>query len=197
MSAQATELVIFALLFALVTGLGFYAARWNSRDGLDRLDEWGLGGREFGFWVSFFLNSGELFTTYTFIALPALMFGVGAMGFFAVPFTIFAYPLVFLPLVRLWSVSRAHGYVTSADFVAGRYDSPTLALLVAITGIIATMPYLALQLAGLEAVLRTMGINGTGLAGHIPLFVAFVVLAAYTYRSGLRAPALIASLRPC
>jgi solute:Na+ symporter, SSS family len=195
MSAHETELVIFTLLFALVTGLGFYAARWHSRGPLDRLDEWGLGGRKFGFWVSWFLNSGDIFTAYTFIALPTLMFGVGAMGFFALPFTIFAYPLVFLPLVRLWSVSRAHGYVTSADFVAGRYGSATLALVVAVTGIIATMPYLALQLAGLEAVLRTMGLNGAGLAGHAPLFVAFVVLAAYTYRSGLRAPALIAFVK--
>ncbi len=195
MSARATEWVVFTVLFALVTGLGFYAVRWNSKGGLDRLDEWALGGRKFGFWVSFFLNSGELFTTYTFIALPALIFGVGAMGFFAFPFTMFAYPLVFLPLVRLWSVSRAHGYVTPADFVAGRYGSATLALLVAVTGIIATVPYLALQLAGLEAVLRTMGLNGAGPAGHIPLFIAFVIMAAYTYRSGLRAPALIAFVK--
>lgn len=195
MSAHETELVIFTLLFALVTGLGFYAARWHSRGPLDRLDEWGLGGRRFGFWVSWFLNSGDIFTASTFVASPALMFGVGAMGFFGVPFTMFAYPLVFLPLVRLWSVSRAHGYVTSADFVAGRYGSATLALVVAVTGIIATMPYIALQLAGLEAVLRTMGLNGAGLAGHIPLFVAFVIMAAYTYRSGLRAPALIAFVK--
>jgi SSS family solute:Na+ symporter len=195
MSAHRTELVIFTLLFALITGLGFYAARWNSRASLDRLDEWGLGGRRFGFWVSWFLNSGDLFTASTFIALPTLMFGVGAMGFFAVSFTMFAYPLVFLPLVRLWSVSRVRGYVTPADFVAGRYGSPTLALVVAVTGIIATMPYIAVQLAGLEAVLRTIGLNGAGLVGHAPLFVAFVVLAAYTYRSGLRAPALIAFVK--
>jgi SSS family solute:Na+ symporter len=95
----------------------------------------------------------------------------------------------------LWSVSRVHGYVTPADFVAGRYGSDTLAFLVAITGIVATMPYIALQLAGLEAVLRTMGLNGSGLAGHLPLFVAFVILALYTYQSGLRAPALIAFVK--
>jgi solute:Na+ symporter, SSS family len=194
-SAHGTELAIFTLLFALVTGLGFYAARWHSKGKLDRLDEWGLGGRKFGFWVSWFLNSGDIFTASTFVALPALMFGVGAVGFYGVAFTMFAYPLVFLPLVRLWSVSRVHGYVTPADFVAGRYGSPMLALLVAVTGIIATIPYIAVQLAGLEAVLRTMGLNGAGLAGHAPLFVAFVILAAYTYRSGLRAPALIAFVK--
>jgi SSS family solute:Na+ symporter len=95
----------------------------------------------------------------------------------------------------MWSVSRVRGYVTPADFVRGRFGSPILALLVAITGIVATMPYIALQLVGLEAVLRTMGINGNGFTGHLPLLIAFVILAFYTYQSGLRAPALIAFVK--
>jgi SSS family solute:Na+ symporter len=190
-----TELIIFAALFVLVTGLGFYAARWQRGGALDHLDEWGLGGRRFGSWITWFLIGGDLYTAYTFVAVPALMFGAGAMGFFALPYTVLVYPLVFLPLVRMWSVSRVHGYVTPADFVQGRYGSATLALLVAITGIVATMPYIALQLAGLEAVLRTMGLNGGGLTGHAPLFIAFVILALYTYQSGLRAPALIAFVK--
>ena len=195
MTVRWTEMIIFAVLFVLVTGLGFYAARWQRGGALDHLDEWGLGGRRFGSWVTWFLIGGDLYTAYTFVAVPALMFGAGAMGFFALPYTVLVYPLVFLPLVRLWSVSRVHGYVTPADFVAGRYGSATLALLVAVTGIVATMPYIALQLAGLEAVLRTMGLNGGGLAGHAPLFIAFVILALYTYQSGLRAPALIAFVK--
>lgn len=195
MTVRWIELIIFAALFVLVTGLGFYAARWQRGGALDHLDEWGLGGRRFGSWITWFLIGGDLYTAYTFVAVPALMFGAGAMGFFALPYTVLVYPLVFLPLVRMWSVSRVHGYVTPADFVQGRYGSATLALLVAITGIVATMPYIALQLAGLEAVLRTMGLNGGGLAGHAPLFIAFVILALYTYQSGLRAPALIAFVK--
>ncbi len=194
-TGQSTELSIFAVLFLLVTVLGFVASRWRSAATLDHLDEWGLGGRKFGSWITWFLIGGDLYTAYTFVAVPALLFGTGAMGFFALPYTVILYPIVFLPLLRLWSVSRVHGYVTPADFVKGRYDSPTLALLIAITGIVATMPYIALQLAGLEAVLRTMGLNGTGLLGHLPLFVAFVILAVYTYQSGLRAPALIAFVK--
>src|SRR5882757_4181508 len=192
---QWVELIIFALLFALVTVLGFVASRWRRGATLDHLDEWGLGGRMFGSWVTWFLVGGDLYTAYTFVAVPALLFGAGAIGFYALPYTIVLYPLVFLPVLRLWSVSRVHGYVTPADFVHGRYGSPVLALLVAVTGIVATMPYIALQLAGLEAVLRTMGLNGTGLAGHLPLFIAFVILALYTYQSGLRAPALIAFVK--
>jgi solute:Na+ symporter, SSS family len=192
---QWPELVVFTVLFLVVTVMGFLAARWQRGSSLDHLDEWGLGGRRFGSWITWFLVGGDLYTAYTFVAVPALLFGAGAIGFYALPYTVVLYPLVFLPVLRLWSVSRVHGYVTPADFVLGRYGSPVLALLVAITGLVATMPYIALQLVGLEAVLRTMGLNGSGIAGHLPLLVAFVILAIYTYQSGLRAPALIAFVK--
>jgi SSS family solute:Na+ symporter len=192
---QWTELIVFTVLFLVVTVMGFLASRWQRGDTLDHLDEWGLGGRKFGAWITWFLVGGDLYTAYTFVAVPALLFGAGAMGFFALPYTVVLYPLVFLPVLRLWSVSRVHGYVTPADFVRGRYGSSLLAFIVAITGLLATMPYIALQLVGLEAVLRTMGLNGSGLLGHLPLLVAFVILAVYTYQSGLRAPALIAFVK--
>ena len=189
------ELVVFAVLFVAVSVMGFLASRWRRAASLEHLDEWGLGGRKFGAWITWFLIGGDIYTAYTFVAVPALLFGAGALGFYALPYTVVLYPMIFLPVVRLWSVSRVHGFVTPADFVRGRYDSPVLALLVALTGLVATMPYIALQLVGLEAVLRTMGLNGTGVAGHLPLFVAFVILALYTYQSGLRAPALIAFVK--
>ncbi|MDP9396531.1 MAG: sodium:solute symporter [Actinomycetota bacterium] len=187
---KVTELVILLALFALVSGMGFVASRWRRAATLDNLDEWGLGGRNFGPWVTWFLLGGDLYTAYTFVAVPALIFGAGALGFFAVPYTIIVYPMVFLVAIRLWSVAHRHGYVTPADFVRGRFDSPTLALVVALTGIVATMPYIALQLVGIQAVLKTVG-----LGGEWPLFLAFAVLAAYTYQSGLRAPALIAFVK--
>ncbi|MFG3712234.1 monocarboxylate uptake permease MctP [Micromonospora sp. NPDC049460] len=191
-----TEIIVFSLLFLLVSGMGFVAARWRAPKDMAHLDEWGLGGRNFGGWITWFLVGGDLYTAYTFVAVPALMFGAGAAGFFAVPYTIVIYPLVFLVLCRLWSVSHRHGFVTPADFVRSRFDSPVLALLVAITGIVATMPYIALQLVGIEAVLKTMGVTGeSALARHLPIIVAFAILAAYTYQSGLRAPALIAFVK--
>ena len=190
LSDHVTEMVVFVTLFALVSGMGFGAARWRRASSLHHLDEWGLGGRNFGTWITWFLLGGDLYTAYTFVAVPALIFSAGAIGFYAVPYTILIYPLAFLVLVRMWSVSYVHGYVTPADFVRGRFGSPTLALLVALTGIVATMPYIALQLVGISAVLKVMGVNG-----HLPLVVAFAILAVYTYNSGLRAPALIAFVK--
>jgi solute:Na+ symporter, SSS family len=180
---------VFIVLFGFVTLLGFFAARWRRGD-LSQLDEWGLGGRRFGTVVTWFLLGGDLYTAYTFIAVPALMFGAGAVGFFAVPYTIFVYPIMFTVFPRLWSVAHAKGYVTAADFVRGRFGNHTLALAIAITGIVATMPYIALQLVGIEAVIAGLGIHG-----ELPLVIAFVVLAAYTYTSGLRAPAMIAVVK--
>ncbi|HVV64530.1 MAG TPA: sodium:solute symporter [Rhizomicrobium sp.] len=199
MKADPVAITVFLGLCALVTAMGFVAARWRRGD-LDYLHEWGLGGRRFGAIVTWFLLGGDLYTAYTFVAVPALMFGAGAMGFFAVPYTVLVYPLLFVVFPRLWSVARKHGYVTAADFVRGRFGNHWLALAIAATGILATMPYIALQLVGMETVIAGLGIPTAFAVGGVaipdaPLFIAFVALAAYTYNSGLRAPAMISVVK--
>ncbi len=186
--------VIFLILFLFVAGLGFWAANWRKGD-LSLLDEWGLGGRRFGTWVTWFLLGGDLYTAYTFIAVPALVYGVGAFGFFAVPYTIVLYPIMYIVMPRLWRVCRANSFVTPSDFVKARFDSRSMSLAVAVTGILATMPYIALQLVGIQAVLVAMGVASSGALKDLPLFIAFAILAAYTYTSGLRAPALTAVVK--
>ena len=192
---NASAVTVFVVLFLLVSVLGFYAGRWQPGN-LGALNEWGLAGRRFGTLVTWFLLGGDLYTAYTFIAVPALVYGAGAVGFFAVPYTIIIYPLAFMVMPRLWAVARSRGYVTAADFVKGRFDSRGLGLAVAITGILATMPYIALQLVGMQAVLQTLGFTGNDFFGRdLALIVAFAVLAAYTYTSGLRAPAAVAVVK--
>jgi solute:Na+ symporter, SSS family len=194
MEVNWTALIVFVLLFGFVTWLGFAAAHWRRGD-LDQLHEWGLGGRRFGTVITWFLVGGDLYTAYTFIAVPALAFGAGALAFFAVPYTILIYPILFVVFPRLWYVAHKHGYITAADFVRGRFGNRWLALAVTITGLVATMPYIALQLVGLQVVIGALGITGEGWVGDIPLVVAFIILAAFTYSSGLRAPAAIAVVK--
>jgi solute:Na+ symporter, SSS family len=189
---------VLVFFFAVVTIGGFIAARWHRPHSMHSLDEWGLGGRGFGTVTTWFLLGGDLYTAYTFVAVPAAMFATGAVsGWFAVPYTILVYPLIFVFMPRMWSVAHARGYVTPADFVKGRYGSRGLSLAVALTGILATMPYIALQLVGIQAVVDTVGLGGSSNAfvKDLPLIIAFAVLAAYTYSSGLRAPALIAFVK--
>jgi solute:Na+ symporter, SSS family len=193
-SLNVTATTIFVVLFLLVTWLGFVAARWRKAD-LNLLHEWGLGGRRFGTVVTWFLLGGDLYTAYTFIAVPALVYGKGAIGFFAVPYTLLVYPVLYLVFPRLWAITHARGHVTAADFVRDRFGSRMLALAVAVTGIVATMPYIALQLVGMEVVIGALGFPQGGFTGHLPLVIAFLILAAFTYTSGLRAPALIAVVK--
>jgi solute:Na+ symporter, SSS family len=187
-----TALSVFLFFFALVTVVGFAASRWQ-RGGTHKgahLDEWGLGGRNFGAWITWFLVGGDFYTAYTVIAVPALVYAVGAYGFFALPYTILVYPIVFVIMPKLWQEAKKNGHVTAADVVYGRYGSRALESAVALTGIVATMPYIALQLVGMEVVIKALG-----LTGELPLAAAFVILALYTYAAGLRAPALIAFVK--
>src|SRR4030088_1246528 len=183
-------LAIFLFFFLLVTVMGFFAARWKAGPVSEHLDEWGLGGRQFGTWITWFLVGGDFYTAYTVIAVPALVYAVGAYGFFALPYTIIVYPFVFAVMPVLWKVAHANGHVTAADVVHGTYNSRGLELAVAITGMVATMPYIALQLIGMSVVIKAKG-----LTGELPIVAAFIILGPCTYSSGLRAPALIAFVK--
>jgi SSS family solute:Na+ symporter len=180
---------VFIVVFVGVTIFAFRAARWRQGD-LNRLQEWGLAGRRFGTIVTWCLLGGDIYTAYTLIALPGFVYAVGALGFFAIPYATLAYVVFFLVMPKFWIVARHCGYVTPADFVRERFDSPILALLVAVTGILAVMPYLALQMYGMEVVIAQMGVPI-----EISLLIAFVFLAAYTYIGGIRAPAMIAIVK--
>ena len=195
---NAVSFTILVVLFAVVAFVGFAAARWRRAEDLLHLHEWGLGGRGFGTFVTWFLLGGDLYTAYTFIAVPALVFGTGAAGFFTLSYTIMVYPIVFVFLPRLWSVARVHGYITPADFIRGRYGSQR------------AVPRRGLHRhPGRHALHRPAAGRHPVRAdrdGHrrqfhlrvradLPLIIAFLILAGYTFVSGLRGPALIAFIK--
>ncbi|HEY5256759.1 MAG TPA: sodium:solute symporter [Candidatus Baltobacteraceae bacterium] len=186
--------IVFLVLVGAVTVMGFAAAGWG-RANLASFEEWALGGRHFGTLVTWFLMGGDLYTAYTFIAVPALVYGAGAIGFFAVPYATIAYPIVFIVLARFWVVAKKRGYITTADFVRDRYGDRSLELAVAVTGVLAAMPYIALQLVGMKTVFVQLGGIFAAHDSIVALVVSFVLLGAYTYNSGLRAPALIAFVK--
>src|ERR1700689_3837759 len=167
---NAVALTVFIALFGFVSVVGFVAARWRQGD-LDQLHEWGLGGRRFGTVVSWFLLGGDLYTAYTFVALPAFLYGAGAIGFFAVPYTTLAFIFFFVVVTRFWVVARNRGYVTLADFIRDRYGDRRLEVAVALTCVAAAMPYVALQLVGMQAVLTQFGAGSQFVQGSA-LFVA-------------------------
>ena len=190
-----TALAVFLVLFGGVTVLGFLAANYQRGD-LNALHEWGLAGQRFNTWITWFLLGGDVYTAYTFVALPALATGLGALAMFPLCLIgIVSCPLVFVFGPRFWTIAHKRHYITFADFARDRFDSKGLELVVACTGIIAVMLYIALQLVGLEVAIKALGLTGPGWIGDLPVIAAFAVLAFYTYRGGLRAPALVAIVK--
>ena len=166
---------------------------------MESLDEWGLGGRQFGTWVTWFLLGGDLYTAYTFVAVPAAMFAAGAVaGFFAVPYTIVLYPIIFIfmapavvgqPPARLRHPGRLRPRAGTA-----RAGSPSPSRSPASSRRCRTSRSSS---SASRRCSRSSGLGGGDslLAKDLPLFIAFALLAAYTYSSGLRAPAVIAFVK--
>ncbi|BBD73871.1 hypothetical protein HS1genome_2260 [Sulfodiicoccus acidiphilus] len=199
MNVDSVTLGVFVGLFVVFVLLGFLASRFRRGD-LSSLNEWGLGGRRFGALLVWFLLGADLFTAYTFIAVPSGYLAKGSLYWFAVPYVGTSFGVALLTMPRLWTVSRNRGYVTASDFIKERMNSRSLAVAVALTGIVAELPYIALQIVGLEAVLTVLllGLNLAASAKEITeiaLIIAFVVLAAYTITSGLRGAVLTGCLR--
>lgn len=192
---QAAMLAAFVSVIGGASLLAVAARKFHRRDALPSLEGWALADRSLGPVWTWLLLGGSVFTAYTFTSIPGLVYGHGASGFFALPYTVIVCPLAFVLLPKLWSVARLHGYVTVADFVRGRYGSPPLALMIALTGILATMPYLALQLLGIRAVLAAGGLYPRGVTGDLVMVALFTGLAVATYRYGLRAPTVISAMK--
>lgn len=186
-------IIPFVSLFLFFIVLGFYGKYWR-KGNLNQVHEWALAGRKLGTTLVFFLIGADLYTAYTFVAVPSGIFAKGPLYFFAVPYVALTFAVALVTMPKLWSVSREKGYITASDFVKDRFGSLTLAVLIAVTGIAAELPYIALQIVGMQSVLTVMlaGYSNAQTVGEISLLIAFIVLAAFTYTSGLRGATLTA-----
>ncbi|MCQ4337048.1 MAG: sodium:solute symporter [Sulfolobales archaeon] len=186
-------LAVFLALLAVFTFLGFYGVKWRKGD-LRLLHEWALAGRRLGWFVVWFLLGADLFTAYTFIAVPSGMLASGPLYFFAVPYVAWGFAVALITMPKLWEYSKEKGYVTAADFVKDRFGSKSLSVLVALVGAVAELPYIALQIVGMQAVLAMLLIGLTGkvntTVSEIALVISFIILAAFTWTSGLRGATL-------
>ena len=80
-----TIIAVFVAFFAVFVFLGFYGSRWRKGD-LSQLHEWALAGRRLGATLAFFLLGADIYTAYTFVAVPSSLYAKGALYFFAVPY---------------------------------------------------------------------------------------------------------------
>ena len=191
-----TALITTAIIILLVIFVGFYAGR--KKESRNSIEEWSIGGRNFGGLLIWFLVGADIYTAYTFLGLTGYGYSLGAAAFFAVPYVVLAYPIAYFVLPRIWEYAAKHHLTTLADFARERFQSRTIGVLVALTGIIFLIPYIDLQLSGIIGVAEVAGKGSFAnphAVGVAALIISFVLVAGYTYFSGLRAPAWTALIK--
>ena len=184
------DYAIFLLVVIVALFTGFIAYLWRKPKDMSDIEEWGLGGRRFGTVVVWFLLGGDLYTAYTLIAVPGVAASSGSLAMFAITYGIMIYPIVYATMPKLYAVSKKRHYITSSDYVRDRFDSKLLAMLIGITGVVAEMPYIALQEVSIGYIFRAMAVPVS-----VALIAAFAVVAIFTFVSGLRGPSLTAILK--
>lgn len=183
MSGAATAYTIIA---AIVLGTMAFALFSVRRVKMDP-QQFMVGGRSFGALLLWILLAGEVYTSFTFLGAAGWAYSRGAPALYILAYGTVGYIMgyFFLPLV--WRVGKARGLLTSADFFLDRFGSRGLAGFVAILQFVMIVPYVTLQLSGLQILLTIAGYgyyNATATVG-----VAFLLIAMFVFTAGLRGTA--------
>ncbi|MGE6486945.1 sodium:solute symporter family protein [Paenisporosarcina sp. NPDC076898] len=191
MQGNLTALLITSFIVLSVVLIGFIAGR--NKSSRSSVEEWSVGGRRFGPLLVWLLVGADLYTAYTFLGLTSTAFAAGSIAFFAIPYTIIAFFVSYFYLPKLWEVSKKHNLTTLADYAKGRFDSKFLSLLIAIVGVLMLIPYIDLQLAGIQ---DTLTVAGTGYINiKVVVIISFLLVALYTFFSGIKGPAYTAVIK--
>ncbi|KAA6452188.1 sodium:solute symporter family protein [Bacillus swezeyi] len=191
MQGNLTALLITAGIILTVVCIGFLAG--SNKQSRKSVEEWSVGGRRFGGLLVWFLVGADLYTAYTFLGLTSTAFTSGSVAFFAIPYSVLAYFIAYFFLPKIWHVAKEHKLTTLADYARERFSSKLLSSLVAIVGVLMLIPYICLQLSGIQ---DTLQVAGTGYINvNVVVIISFILVALYTFFSGIKGPTYTAIIK--
>ncbi|MFI6626979.1 sodium:solute symporter [Streptomyces sp. NPDC050528] len=179
-----TILIMTFTGIVLIGVLGFAGRRKPAAD----LSEWAVGGRNFGAVSMWFLQAGEVFTTFTFLGMAGLAFSGGVAALYALPYVPIGYMVLFFLAKRLWSLGKERGYLTQGDYLEDRYDSKLLGTVAAVLGVVFVLPYLQLQITGLGLIVQL--VTGNSSSGTLSMIIGSVLVVAFVLWAGLHGVAM-------
>ncbi len=180
MSSAAIALGIVAIVVVGTIAFALLCARRVSSDP----QEYIVGGRSFGTLFLWLLLAGEIYTSFSFLGAAGWAYGRGAPAYYILAYGTIAYIISYFLLPAIWRVAKERKLLTSADFFADRYGSRTLAVATAVVQFVCMIPYVTLQLSGLQILLSIAG-YGT-FDATIAVGVAFLMIALFVFTAGLR-----------
>ncbi|HEX3778735.1 MAG TPA: sodium:solute symporter family protein [Pseudonocardiaceae bacterium] len=176
-----STILIFAFVAIVLIGvLGVIGRRRPVRD----LSEWTVGGRRYGAFTMWFLQAGEVFTTFTFLGLAGLAFSGGVAVFYSLPYIPLGYAVLFFLARRVWTLGKQRGYLTQGDFLEDRFDSKLLGTLSAIIGVVFVLPYLQLQITGLGLIVNL--VTGDATSATLSMVIGCLFVIVFVLWTGLR-----------
>ncbi|MEW7850740.1 sodium:solute symporter family protein [Massilia aurea] len=182
--------IVFLLLLTTVVGaIGFGRAKTRNKTVAD----WALGGRGMGTLLFWFMNAGEIYTTFAVFGIAGYAWAMGAPAYLAFCSVSLSYAIGYLLMPKIWRAGRTAGLVTQADFFAARYEAPWLGVVTGLIGIGALIVYVQIQLVSLGLVVAlTFGDAVSPLVAHI---LAGVLMTAFVLFAGLRSAAYAAAIK--
>jgi SSS family solute:Na+ symporter len=189
MSDSTIALTVIFGIVVVSSAVAFYAGARYKMD----LEQWSVAARGFGVLLVWLLMAGEIYTTFAFLGASGWAYSRGAPALYILAYLALAYVVSFFILPYIWEVGRRFNMQTQSDFFEKRYGSKYLAAFVSLVGVAFIVPYLQLQLTGLGIIMEVASYGGIKRA--VAMLIAFALVAAFVFASGLRAAAWISVIK--
>ncbi|MFI8495748.1 sodium:solute symporter [Peribacillus butanolivorans] len=171
--------------------LSFYLGIRAKKGREMKLEQWAVGGRNFGSVLMFVLMAGEMFSTFTFLGASGAAYRLGGPSIYI--FCALTYVIPFWILPPIWRYAKKHKLLTQSDFFALKYNSKSLGLLVACIGVLSMIPYIVLQLKGFQIIVSEASYGM--ISPTLAVWIGMIVVTVFVYVSGIHGSAWTAVLK--
>lgn len=186
--------MILAMTLSVVLGTMVGALLYGRRQArAASMAEWAIGGRRFGLLIFWFLNAGEIYTTFAVLGISGFAWAHGAPAYLAFTSVSLSATIGYWLMPRIWDAGRKYDLVTQADFFSVHYRAPWLGCIVGVAGIIALIVYVQIQITALSLIIRmALGADVSQLTAAV---MAAAIMLAFVYSAGLRSAAFAAGVK--
>jgi len=149
--------------------------------------EYLVAGRSLGALLLWLLLAGEIYTAFTFLGAAGWAYGKGAPVYYILCYGPVAFIIGYFVMPLAWNVAKRLNMLTLGDLFIARFDSKALGAFVALAGFVFLIPYVTLQMTGLQILLDIAG-YGT-INAQSAVFIAVIAMAVFVFVTGLRGSA--------
>lgn len=181
------------ILFVFIIGISILGALPGLKDKHMNAENWAVGGRNFGRWLNWFIMAGEVYTAFAFLGASGWAYSRGGPTLYILGYGALAYVVGYHILPRICEYGHRHMLVTQGDLVEYLYSSKALGIFVSCIGVAFLLPYLQLQLTALGLIVEVASLGA--ITRIEAMVIAFVMVAAFVFLSGLKGVASTAVVK--